>query len=541
MKKTFRTVSLALAMTMGLGQASVFAAAPKAEEDKFGTAKNIIVMIPDGASVEAITLARWVDDDHSLNMDDMATGLVRTNNANTPIADSAPAGTAMATGVKSESPFVGSYPTKAGMPGAEPFEEARAKMPLANILEAAERLGKSTGIIATSNIQHATPADFSAHHPNRNDFSTIAEHQVYQGMEVVLGGGYESLSPEGRTDKEDLIPEIKALGYDYVTNTAEMKAATGEKLWGMFAADAMKKDLDRDPAQEPSLEEMTAKALEILSKNDNGFFLMVEGSQPDWAGHANDPVSIVSEILAYDRAVGVAKEFAKNNPGTVLISATDHGTGGMTIGDAATTKGYDKAPLDSFISIIKSAKMTPEGAAALVAEDRSNFAQVAKEAFGLDLTEEEVESVKDIKYLDTAFGDIISKRSHIGWTTGGHVGGDVGLYVLANGDAKPLMGTVHNSEIGQYMADLFDVDLRKLTDELYIYSRDALEAKGATVAFNYNSGNPILEVEKDGNKYSFPTNKNYALVNGEKVDLGGLVVFNGEKIYIPKTAVELVK
>ena len=112
MKKFKRGLTTALAITM-LAPSFVFA-----KSEDYGSAKNVIVMIPDGMSVEALTTARWMTKDKKFVMDDLATGLVRTNNSNTPIADSAPAGTAMATGIKTESPFVGTYPTKGGMPGA---------------------------------------------------------------------------------------------------------------------------------------------------------------------------------------------------------------------------------------------------------------------------------------------------------------------------------------------------------------------------------------------------------------------------------------
>lgn len=104
-----------------------------AASNDYGKAKNVILLMPDGMSIEAATSARWMTDSFSFSFDDMATGLVRTNNSNTPIADSAPAGTAMATGYKTESPFIGTYPTKASMPGAKDFDPAKSMMPLANV------------------------------------------------------------------------------------------------------------------------------------------------------------------------------------------------------------------------------------------------------------------------------------------------------------------------------------------------------------------------------------------------------------------------
>lgn len=538
MKKTVRVLSMALALT--LATSNMIPVHAKAEKN-YGQAKNVIVMVPDGTSTETVTLARWVDKDHTLNLDDMATGLVKTHNSNTPIADSAPAATAMATGIKSEPPYVGTAPSHGGMPGAKNFKTDIAHMPLANHIEAAERQGRSTGIVSTSNVQHATPAAFSSHHSNRKNYEALAEQQVYQGMEVVLGAGSRSLQAENRSDKEDLVQIIKDLGYDYVTDTTSFKASTSNKIWGMFDPDALANDWDRDPEKEPSLAEMTEKAIEVLSKNDKGFFLVVEGSKVDWSAHANDPVGIVSEMLAYDEAVGIAKNFALNNPDTVVISASDHSNSGITMGNASTSGTYKNEPLELFTGIISQSKLTGEGAAKLLDENKSNVAQVAKQAFGIDLTQEEIDTVVKEKNSDTAFGHIIANRSGIGFTTHGHTGGDVGLYVLATGNVTPLSGTVNNSDIGRYIQNIMGTDLDALTSELFIYSKDAFESKGATISFNYNEGNPILEVEKDNSKYQFPTYKNYALIDGEKVDIGGITILNHGKIYVPKGAVDLVK
>ncbi|MDO5041105.1 MAG: alkaline phosphatase [Peptoniphilus sp.] len=514
-----------------------------AAKKDYGTAKNVILMIPDGMNVESVTTARWLSNDFELAFDFMATGLVKTNNSNTPIADSAPAGTAMATGVKTQSPYIATRPEKGGMPGAEDFDENKKNYPLATVLEGAERKGKSTGIISTSNIQHATPADFSSHHPNRNNYEDLGEQQIYQGMEVVLGAGSKYLEGDRRADGEDLIAEIKNLGYEYVTNTAAMKAAQGDKLFGLFAPGSLNYSMDRDPEVEPSLAEMTDKALDVLSKNEKGFFLMVEGSQIDWAAHANDPVGIKSEVLAFDEAVKVAVDFANANKDTVIIVASDHGTGGMTFGNNNISSGYDKAPLESFTKLIHAAKLTGQGFAQKLNEDKSNIAELFKETYGFDLTAEEVQSIKDAKDIQMAVGHIISDKSNIGWTTGGHVGGDVGLYCYSTAkDAKLLTGTVHNKDIGQYIEALLGLDLAALSEELYQPARPGFEAKGAKVEFKYESeANPVIVVTKGDQEITFPISKNYAIQGDEKVEIGGLTLFNGTNVFVPKAAFELIK
>lgn len=512
-------------------------------ETNYGNAKNVIMMIPDGMSVEAATTGRWMKDDFKLSFDFMATGLVRTNNANTPIADSAPAATAMATGVKTESPYISTRPTKGGMPGAESFDEKRGDYPLATVLEGAERIGKSTGIVSTSNVQHATPADFSSHNPDRNDYQDLGEQQIYQNMEVVLGAGSKHLKAENRKDGEDLISEIKTLGYDYVTTKDEMLNSKSEKIWGMFAESAMAYDIDRDKNIEPSLAEMTNKALEVLSKNEKGFFLMVEGSEIDWGAHANDPVGVVSEVKAFDKAVQVAVDFANKNKDTVIIIAADHGTGGMTFGNSDIQKGYDKEPLENFTKVLKNAKLTGQGFSKELNEERTNISELFKEIYQItDLTEEEIKSVKEAKDVQNAVGKIVSKRSHIGWTTGGHVGGDVALYCYSTAkDAKILSGTIHNYQIGKYMENLMGLDLEKLSAELYMPAREAFEKVGAKVNFEFNENtNHKVTVTKGNQTIELPISKNYAIVNGQKVDIGGLTIFNG-KLFVPKGAVDLIK
>lgn len=512
----------------------------------YGKAKNVIVMIPDGMSIESLTMARWMEDDFSFTLDSMNTGLVRTNNSNTPIADSAPAATAMATGMKTQSPYIATYPNVAGtMPHALPFEKAKANMPLASVLEAAKKIGKATGIISTSNIQHATPADFSAHYPNRNEYEILAEQQVYQEMNVVFGAGSRYL--QNRKDSEDLIKVLKENGYEYITTTAELKKAKGDKVWGMFAEGSMTYDIDRDPKKEPSLAEMTDKALDLLSKNKNGFFLMVEGSEIDWANHANDPVGCVSDIRAFDKAVEVAKNFADKNPNTVIIAAADHGTGGLTFGERAITRGYDKEPLENFTRYIKNAKKTGQGAAALLDKNKTNIAKVMSEMYGIkDLTQDEIDFIKNGDALgegmQEAIGRVVAKRSYIGYTTGGHVGGDVALYCYATGDILPLTGTVQNSEIGKYTASVLGVDLEKLTNELYNEAVSSAKKIGANAKLDFSDKeNPVLILTKKNTLAKFPANKNIAIVNEKNIRLKSVVVYNGEKFYLPQEALDLVK
>ena len=144
-------------------------------------------MVMDGTSSTATTLARLYKG-KPLALDEIVTGGVRTYSAESAITDSAPAATALATGNKSNSGYVGVLPSIVSSSGLKPMKEEDKLRPVANVLEGAKRTGRATGIVATAEIQHATPAGFSAHHVNRNNFEVLAEQQVYQNIDVVLGG-----------------------------------------------------------------------------------------------------------------------------------------------------------------------------------------------------------------------------------------------------------------------------------------------------------------------------------------------------------------
>ncbi|MEK4432378.1 alkaline phosphatase [Paenibacillus sp. FSL M7-0802] len=506
--------------------------------EKDTSIKNVIILIPDGMANDATALARWYKGS-SLTLDSMASGMVRTHSADAPIADSAPAGTAFATGHKSHTGYVGVLPDEATMPGQQPIAAGDAKKPVASILEASKLAGKSTGIIATSEIMHATPADFTAHYPDRKNYDALSMQQAYNGVDVVLGGGGKFLDAAGRKDGQDLVAQIKDQGYDFVTTPEGLKNSTSSKLWGSFSPEALAYNLDRDASKEPSLAEMTSKAIDVLSKNDKGFFLMVEGSKVDWAAHANDPTGIISDVLSFDDAVKVAVDYAKQNQNTVVVAVTDHGNGGLTIGSSDTTSNYDKTPLASFIGPLKKAKLTGEGLEAKLNADRSNIKEVLSTYFGItDLTDEEVKTINDAKEgsMNYAVGPIISKRANIGWTTGGHTGGDVVLYTYAPNGDRPT-GVIDNTDVNKYMTRVLGLDLGTVSKQLFVPAKAAFEAKGA----KFTADTKVITVTKGSNKLELPVYKNVATLNGKNTTLNGVVVFNGVDYFVPQQAIDLIQ
>ena len=512
--------------------------------------RNIIIMIPDGTPQSASTLARWykaynpvnseIDPAVRLHLDDYASGLVRTwwRNAETVgmITDSAPAATAMATGVKTDDNFIGMT-----------FEST----PRASILEGARSIGKSTGLVATSNIQHATPAAFSAHHNDRGRFDIIGEQQVYNAIDVVFGGGSQFLQPPYRQDGQNIIDSIRAMGYQYITTRDEMLALNSGRVWGMFAANAMAYDFDRPETapDEPSLAEMTAKAIELLNKNSSGFFLMVEGSKIDWAAHANDPTGVISDTLAFDAAFKVAVDFAKASQDTMILIVADHGTGGISIGNMQTAgpgfpSTYSFDPVHKFISPLRRARLTGEGISTKINEERSNIVEAVSQWFGIDdLSDDEIETIRaaNPRQLNNIAGPMISRRAYIGWTTSGHTAEEMNLFSYFPGGSR-LSGTIENTDIARISAGIWGIDLDSLSARLFVEAQSAFAAKGAGVDIDTAvRAAGTMTVSKGDTVIVIPENKNYVVVNGERITINSVIVNQSGVFYVPVEVIDLIR
>jgi alkaline phosphatase len=285
------------------------AARPAAGEEIDGpAARSVILLVPDGCDQSVATVARWLRDGEPLALDPIARGFVKTAMANSVVTDSAAAATAFATGVKTcvtneGKAFLGVGP----LPG-----DGR---PYATVLEGARLLGKATGLVATSEVGHATPAAFAVHVPDRGDRHAIYEQLVHAKLDVVFGGGRAFLRGAARRDGQHLGAVLADRGYRLVRTAREMESLRKGPVWGLFAEQQMAPERDRPHVAptEPSLAEMTGKAIELLSADPDGFFLLVEGSQVDWGHHANDPIHSVYDFLAFDDAVRVALDFARED------------------------------------------------------------------------------------------------------------------------------------------------------------------------------------------------------------------------------------
>ncbi len=281
-----------------------------AQNFKAAEPEKIILLIGDGMGISQI-FAGLTANKGSLFLENCKyIGFSKTASSDNFITDSAAGGTALATGTK----------TYNGAIAVDP-----EKKPLVTILEEAEKNGLATGLVSTSAITHATPASFIAHEEDRSSYEEIAADFLDTDINVFIGGGYKHFAE--RKDGRNLIEELENKGYIVLRDMDQIKKIKRGKLAGFIANEHPGRLNERDNM----LAAATATAIKILNKNEKGFFLMIEGSQIDWGGHANSTVYIVEDMLDFDRAVGEAVEFAAKDGKTLVIVTSDHETGGMAV------------------------------------------------------------------------------------------------------------------------------------------------------------------------------------------------------------------
>ncbi|MBN1132574.1 MAG: alkaline phosphatase, partial [Bacteroidales bacterium] len=246
-------------------------------------------------------------------------GLQKTGSADKYITDSAASGTALACGQKTNQGYIG-----VDTAGKE----------LVSILKIADQLGKATGLVATSSITHATPASFIANQISRNMYEEIAADFLETDIDLFIGGGWSHFIE--RKDGRNLAEELEEKDYRVLFGMDSLDEIKSGKLACLTAEIHNPQVLK---GRGDMLERATAKALELLSADEDGFFIMIEGSQIDWGGHDNDEAYVVSEILDFDRAVKVALDFAEKDGETLVIVTADHETGGMVVLDGDPGSG----------------------------------------------------------------------------------------------------------------------------------------------------------------------------------------------------------
>jgi alkaline phosphatase len=429
-KKNVLSIAAVSAIALG-GFAGTNMSVSNAEaksNDHSGKVKNVIFMIPDGYSAAYATNYRWFKDGEQPLLDSMLVGMHQSYSANSEITDSAAAGTAFATGVKTNNGMISTSPE-----GKE----------LKTILEAVEEKGKASGLVATSTITHATPAVFASHVASRANESDIAPQLIENEVDVILGGGKKYFP-------DTVLNNAEEKGYDFISSKNDLaKGKNSKKLIGLFAEDSMAPELDRDETNEPSLKEMTQTALEVLKKDKDGFFLMVEGSQIDWAGHDHDAAWAMKDTEAFEQALAAVIEFAKKDRNTLVVVAGDHDTGGMSVG------GYGQG--DVKVEVLRHVTATGDFMVSQLDATRSNVKEVVKKYTRLDLTDAEVQKVKSASKPDMAINEIISERAVVGWTSTNHTGVDIPLYAF--GPKSDLFKGLHqNTDIPGLMAQAMKIN-----------------------------------------------------------------------------------
>ncbi|MEL6341591.1 MAG: alkaline phosphatase [Myxococcota bacterium] len=316
--------------------------------------KNIILMIGDGMGPQQVGLldlyAQRAQDPQVSNptamrrfMQEGYIGFSRHDPAEGLVVDSACSASQIATGVPSLSESIGL--------------DAKG-MAAETVLERAQKQGRSTGLVSDTRLTHATPASFAAHVPHRSMENEIAEQLIAAKVDVMLSGGIrhflpntingdaarneamfaelkETIAPlkSKRKDDRNLLMEAREAGYTVVTDRELLRDAQGERLLGLFSYSGMLDGIAYHAAgeerKEPSLAEMTEKAIDWLAKDEDGFFLMVEGGQIDWAAHGNDAGTMLHEMVKFDEAIEAVYNWAKDRDDTLVIITADHETGGF--------------------------------------------------------------------------------------------------------------------------------------------------------------------------------------------------------------------
>lgn len=416
----------------------------------------------------------------TLILDNYLIGQSRTRSSSSLVTDSAAGATAFSCGRKSYNGAISVLPDKS---------------PCGTVLEAAKLAGYMTGLVVTTRITDATPACFSAHVNTRGEEDRIAEQQLGEYplgrmVDLMLGGGRCHFLPnttEGgcRKDGRDLIADAQnKYGFHYVGDRAGFDSLKKGKnvqfpLLGLFAETDIPYEIDRKDSEHPGLAEMAKAALtalELATKDsDKGFFLMIEGSRIDHAGHDNDPAAQVREVLGYDKAWNTVIDHLDNSdvPG-ILVGTSDHETGGLAIA-RQLDESYPQYLWKP--EVLVAASHSAQYLSAKLKAYQSTSESKTKNFIVKDLlldglaiddpTDAEIKKLMDHKEESTwIFSDIISRRALIGWSTHGHSGADVNIYASDPSLTELLAGNHENTEVGEFLSRYLDVDVNKVTDIL---------------------------------------------------------------------------
>jgi alkaline phosphatase len=421
---------------------------------KDNTPKNIIMIVGDGMGPAYTTAYRYFHDNPATDrieqtvFDRHLVGSSSTYPARVSgyVTDSAAGATALATATKSYNGAIGVDVDK---------------KPVESVLVWAKKQGKKTGMVVTSQINHATPASYLAHNESRNNYNEIADSFLasHNNIDVMMGGGWQYFI---RKDK-NLVEEFQAKGFNYIDNYNQLsQLPRGEKVLGLFADKGLPWALDDSNKHRLST---IAKSAITQLENKQGFFMLIEASQIDWGGHGNDIAAAMAEMDDLAKTLEYLESYVKENPNTLVVLTADHSTGGFTIGKDGD---YLWQP-----DVLRTMTMSPSAIAKNLTKDSITISYVS-EMLNFAITEDELKALKTTKAktqqalvsfnklaekngkkapsiekaLHLAINHIIDQRTVTGWTTFGHTGVDVPVFAM--GKRKELFeGLSDNTEIAK--------------------------------------------------------------------------------------------
>ncbi|CAJ2506765.1 Uu.00g079510.m01.CDS01 [Anthostomella pinea] len=458
--------------------------------------RNLIFMVSDGMGPASLSLTRsfrqyteGLEYDDTLTLDKHFWGTSRTRSSSSLVTDSAAGATAFSCGKKSYNGAISMLPDST---------------PCGTVLEAAKRAGYTTGLVVTTDITDATPACFASHVDVRSQNDDIALQEVGHGpldrvVDLMFGGGRCHFLPNGTEGgcREDTIDVVEMAQKDYGWNYISDRAAFDEywegkkevplPMLGLFADTDIPFELDRRNMNEiyPSLSEMAKTALRALEKatedSDKGFFLMIEGSRIDHAGHGNDPSAQVREVLEYDKAFKAVLDFLdESKTDGVMVATSDHETGGLSV---ARQVHVNYPQYLWYPAVLANVTASSEHLARQLQE------HVAKTSYGDDSIEKLMKYINEELVIpglgisdasepelttlafypdlaQPAFANMISVRAQIGWSTHGHSAVDVNVYSSGGPGTDAIRGNVENTEVGKFLREYLDVDVEAVTKEL---------------------------------------------------------------------------
>ena len=471
-------------------------------------ARNVILLVGDGFGAAqmsfGIQTANQVEK-RQLNIESLMldgnTGYAQPLPFNGIVIDSAAAATQLATGQAVRNDALGLSPDG---------------YPIETILEWAHARGLGTGLVTNMRITHATPAAFAVHTGSRYDSEQLLMDDLLRerDVDVLLGGGGRALVPAGslvsealpgipedldgasiRDDAINRVEELAGQGYAIASDAESLQAAASHatKLLGVFSASHLPYVIDRrhmNVSNVPTLAEMTSAALEVLSRRDAGFFMLVEGGRIDYGAHANDAGTMLHEIMDFDQAVGTALEFQRSHPDTLVIVTGDHGTGGFSFTDAHFGMDPD-LPLDSGIVYQPGRRYPSTDHLEVLFRQNASFPYILQQAdadparlielvlehTGLEMTMDEARkalvrneqgfagSKDSLPYHGSAddsaaalLGRVLSRHTYVVWSTGEHTSDPVPTFGRGPG-AEHLRGIYPNTHIYSVMRETLESGL----------------------------------------------------------------------------------